>query len=124
MASALPGWRGSSFHKAGLIPLKALVLVEKGQIVLWFGVYHCWSGARSCQSKEDFISACDKTQVSLQEAAKEQKRHWGESNVPMGLRCCERDRAVASCCQLFWRAWTNPGNPQLCRASFLQAQEE
>ena len=88
----LPGWKGSSFYEAGLIPLKAPALVKKGQMALWFRIYRCWSGVGCCQSKEGFISATaarDETQVPLQKAAKKQKQRWDESDVPVGLRCLQ-----------------------------------
>lgn len=109
MATALPGWRGSSFHEASLIPLKAPALVKKGQIALWFGIYRCWSGAESCQRKEGFISACEETQVSLQEAAKEQKQHWGEMDVPTGLRHLEERQSCGQLSSAFPEGLDKPG---------------
>lgn len=111
MATVLPGWSGSSFYTADLILLKVPVLVKKGQTALWFGIYCYWSGTGSCQSKEGFISACDETQVSLQEAAKEQKQHQGENDVPMGLRCLQERQTHSQLSSAFLEGLDKPTQP-------------
>lgn len=94
--------------------LKVPVLVKKGQIALSFGIYHCWSGVQSCQSKESFISATaarDETQVSLLEAAKKQKQRWGESDVPVGLRRLQERQSCGQLSSAFLKGLDKHGQP-------------